>query len=288
MVELEEGNALCKREAAWVFLNMCECSGDPGETIIPEIVGHGVIAAVCENLSSDSDAGKASWEPTLLVMLSLLYTILDEGGLGSTLALSEYTTLVEEAQGFDKIMGLANDHDDMEIYDKAMDIIQAFHDSQEDEEDDDDELVFGVARATAAAASAAATRACAVSSNHDDSSDSSDMMSDDSLSDDSFHRELAGAASGPITPPPAAQRRPSEASPIAPPAAEQEEEEQQPGCNFKSEKNSPRQPLGTVQQQHLLATGKSSALSPPLSGGVAAQGGKRADAVGGCEVGDME
>ncbi|CAM9971471.1 unnamed protein product [Ectocarpus sp. 8 AP-2014] len=282
MVELEEGNALCKREAAWVFLNMCECSGHPGETIIPEIVGHGVIAAVCENLSSDSDAGKASWEPTLLVMLSLLYTILDEGGLGSTLTLSEYTNLVEEAQGFDKIMGLANDHDDMEIYDKAMDIIQAFHDSQEDEDDDDDELVFGVAHATAAAA--AATRACAVSSDHDDSSD---MMSDDSLSDDSFHRELAGAASGPITPPPAAQRRPSEASPIAPPTAEQEEE-QQPGCDFKSEKFSPRQPLGTVQQQHLLATGSSSALSPPLSGGVAARGGKRAAAVGGCEGGDME
>ncbi|CBJ33565.1 Importin alpha-7 subunit, putative [Ectocarpus siliculosus] len=284
MVELEEGNALCKREAAWVFLNMCECSGDPGETIIPEIVGHGVIAAVCENLSSDSDA------ETLLVMLSLLYTILDEGGLGSTLTLSEYTTLVEEAQGFDKIMGLANDHDDMEIYDKAMDIIQAFHDSQEDEDDDDDELVFGVAHAAAASdaasdASDAATRACAVSSNHDDSSD---MMSDDSLSDDSFHRELAGAASGPITPPPAAQRRPSEASPIAPPTAEQQEEEQQPGCNFKSEKNSPRQPLGTVQQQHLLATGSSSALSPRVSGGVAARGGKRADAVGGCEVGDME
>lgn len=59
MVELEEGNALCKREAAWVLLNMCECSREPGETIIPEIVGHGVIAAVCESLSSDSDAGKA-------------------------------------------------------------------------------------------------------------------------------------------------------------------------------------------------------------------------------------
>ncbi|CAN0514036.1 unnamed protein product, partial [Ectocarpus sp. 12 AP-2014] len=252
MVELEEGNVLCKREAAWVFLNMCECSGDPGETIIPEIVGHGVIAAVCENLSSDSDAGKASLEPTLLVMLSLLYTIL---------TLSEYTTLVEEAQGFDKIMGLANDHDDMEIYDKAMDIIHAFHDSQEDEDDDDDELVFGVAHATAAAAAAAAaaaTRACAVGSDHDDSSD---MMSDDSLSDDSFHRELAGAASGPITPPPASQRSLSEASPIAPPTSEQGEE-QQPGCTFKSEKISSRQPLGTVQQQHLLATGSSSALSP--------------------------
>ncbi|CAM9543722.1 unnamed protein product [Ectocarpus sp. 13 AM-2016] len=283
MVELEEGNALCKREAAWVFLNMCECSGDPGETIIPEIVGHGVIAAVCENLSSNSDAGKASREPTLLVMLSLLYTILDEGRLGSTLTLSEYTTLVEEAQGFDKIMGLANDHDDMEIYDKAMDIIQAFHDSQEDEDDDDDELVFGVAHATAAAA-AAATRACAVSSDHDDSSD---MMSDDSLSDDSFHRELAGAASGPITPPPPAQRSLSEASPIAPPTSEQEEE-QQPGCTFKSEKNSSRQPLGTVQQQHLLATGSSSALSPHLSGGVSAGVRKRAAAFRGCEVGDTE
>ncbi|CAN0156141.1 unnamed protein product [Ectocarpus fasciculatus] len=287
MVELEEGNALCKREAAWVFLNMCECSREPGETIIPELVGHGVIAAVCENLSSDSDAGKAGREPlTLLVMLSLLFTILDEGGLGSTLVLSEYTTLVEEAQGFDKIMGIANDHDDMEIYDKAMDIIQAFHDSHEDEDDDDDELVFGVAHAKATAAAAAATRACAISSDDDDD-DSSDM-SDDSLSDDSFHRELAGAASGPITPPPAAQRSPSEASPIAPTAKEgEEEEQQQPGRLFEGEKISPRQPLGTVQQQHLLATGGSSALSP-LGGGVAAGGGKRAVSVRGCEVGDME
>lgn len=164
---------------------------------------------------------------------------------------------------------------------QAMDIIQAFYDSQENEDDDDDELVFGVARATAAAAATATPRACAISSDDDDSSD----MSDDSLLDDSFHRELAGAASGPITPPPAAERRPSEASPIAPPTAE----EQQPhGYNFESEKISPRQPLGTVQQQHLLTPGSSSGLSPFSGGGVATGGGKRVIAVRGCEVGDME
>lgn len=48
-------------------------------------------------------------------MLSLLFTILDD----SSHNLSEYVTLVKEADGFDKTMALANDHDDMEIYDKV-------------------------------------------------------------------------------------------------------------------------------------------------------------------------
>jgi len=57
---------------------------------------------------------------SLLVMLSLLFAILDEArseGAGARLA--EYVTLVEEADGFDKTRSLANEHDDMEIYDKV-------------------------------------------------------------------------------------------------------------------------------------------------------------------------
>lgn len=52
-----------------------------------------------------------------MVMLSLLYVILDVGGEGPEL--SRYLALVEEAEGFDRVTGLANDHDDMEIYDKV-------------------------------------------------------------------------------------------------------------------------------------------------------------------------
>lgn len=58
-----------------------------------------------------------------MVMLSLLFTILDEGGRGEGEDRSEqqsaYMTLVEESDGFDRTMALMNDHDDMEVYDKA-------------------------------------------------------------------------------------------------------------------------------------------------------------------------
>lgn len=57
-MELEEGNALCRKEAAWVFLNLCECGRDTHRSIIPDMVQSGVISAVCQNLNTDSDAGK--------------------------------------------------------------------------------------------------------------------------------------------------------------------------------------------------------------------------------------
>lgn len=59
VTELEEGNAACRREAAWVFLNMCECGHKPQESIIPDIVGNGGISAVCQNLDKESDAGRS-------------------------------------------------------------------------------------------------------------------------------------------------------------------------------------------------------------------------------------
>ena len=55
-----------------------------------------------------------------MVLLSLLYTLLDDGGLadgGSKLA--EYVTLMEESEGFDRAVNLMNEHDDMEVYEKA-------------------------------------------------------------------------------------------------------------------------------------------------------------------------
>ena len=58
-----------------------------------------------------------------MVMLSLLFTILDEGGRGEGEDASEqqsaYITLVEESDGFDRTMALMNDHDDMEVYEKV-------------------------------------------------------------------------------------------------------------------------------------------------------------------------
>ena len=60
MAELEEGNALCRKEAAWVFLNMCECGRDAQATIVPGIVGNGGISAICQNLDMGSDAGTAT------------------------------------------------------------------------------------------------------------------------------------------------------------------------------------------------------------------------------------
>lgn len=61
VTELEEGNASCRREAAWVFLNMCECGYKSQESIIPDIVRNGGISAVCQNLYKDNDAGRSGW-----------------------------------------------------------------------------------------------------------------------------------------------------------------------------------------------------------------------------------
>lgn len=58
ITELEEGNSLCRREAAWVFLNMCECGAEPHRSVIPEMVELGVISAVCHNLDKEADPGE--------------------------------------------------------------------------------------------------------------------------------------------------------------------------------------------------------------------------------------
>lgn len=61
VTELEEGNAPCRREAAWVLLNMCECGGAQDSraalSIVDSIVSNGGISAICGNLDRDSDAG---------------------------------------------------------------------------------------------------------------------------------------------------------------------------------------------------------------------------------------
>eukprot|EP00903_Cladosiphon_okamuranus_P005981 g5903.t1 len=219
VTELEEGNALCRKEAAWVFLNMCECGHEPHATIVPGIVGNGGVSAVCRNLEVDSDA------ESLLVMLSLLFTILDEAAGGATSTeLAEYVTLVEEADGFEKILALANDHDDMEIYDKAMDIISSFNPGDSDDDSDNTSEDAG----GPVFESAAPHTPSHAPAGRDDDDD--DKMSDDSLSDDSFHKELAGT-SGHITPP--QQHRP-------PPAARQ--------TSPTPPASLPRTPLGAVHQ----------------------------------------
>lgn len=53
-------------------------------------------------------------------MLSILYTILDDDGCSDGGArLLNYITLVEEAEGFDRTVRLMNEHDDVEVFDKA-------------------------------------------------------------------------------------------------------------------------------------------------------------------------
>lgn len=75
VTELEEGNALCRREAAWVFLNMCECGFEANESIIPEMVENGVITAVCQNLDPEADVG--GWNPAYAFRLVLRLVICD-------------------------------------------------------------------------------------------------------------------------------------------------------------------------------------------------------------------
>lgn len=57
MTELEEGNAACRLEAAWVFLNMCQCGFEVHETIIPSMVEHGLLSAVCHSLDKQEEPG---------------------------------------------------------------------------------------------------------------------------------------------------------------------------------------------------------------------------------------
>lgn len=53
-------------------------------------------------------------------MLSILYIVLDDDGCSDGGArLLKYITLVEEAEGFDRTVRLINEHDDVEVLDKA-------------------------------------------------------------------------------------------------------------------------------------------------------------------------
>lgn len=57
MAELEEGNAACRQEAAWVFLNMCQCGFEVHESLIPIMVDSGLLSAVCHNLDKQEEPG---------------------------------------------------------------------------------------------------------------------------------------------------------------------------------------------------------------------------------------
>lgn len=57
---------------------------------------------------------------SLVVMLALLYSILEDGGRGGDGSrLEEYRVLVEESDGFGRTLKLVNEHEDMEVYDKV-------------------------------------------------------------------------------------------------------------------------------------------------------------------------
>lgn len=57
---------------------------------------------------------------SLVVMLGLLFTILDEASReADSSRLDEYLRLVEEADGLDRTVNLMHEHEDMEVYDKV-------------------------------------------------------------------------------------------------------------------------------------------------------------------------
>lgn len=57
---------------------------------------------------------------SLVVMLGLLFTVLDEVSRhGDGSKLKEYLQLVEEAEGLDRTLNLMNEHEDMQVYDKV-------------------------------------------------------------------------------------------------------------------------------------------------------------------------
>lgn len=72
MTELEEGNAACRQEAAWVFFNMCQCGFEVHERLIPILVQHGVLSAVCHNLDRQEEPGACSGRKRKDVCITLV------------------------------------------------------------------------------------------------------------------------------------------------------------------------------------------------------------------------
>lgn len=63
---------------------------------------------------------------SLVVMLGLLFTILDEASReADSSRLGEYLRLVEEADGLDRTVNLMHEHEDMEVYDKVREVVRA-------------------------------------------------------------------------------------------------------------------------------------------------------------------
>ncbi|XP_010513590.1 PREDICTED: importin subunit alpha-1-like [Camelina sativa] len=108
-----------KKEAAWAISNAASGSHDQ----IKYLVEQGCIKPLCDLLRC--------LDPEILILcLKTLENILkvgeEEKKLGNTGDMNHYAELIDDAGGLDKMEDLQNHHDNSEIYDKALRIMETY------------------------------------------------------------------------------------------------------------------------------------------------------------------
>ena len=116
--QLQTGAWDIRKEAAWVISNVCT-GGTSSD--VKAIAAAGAIQPLCDLLTVE-DA------KIVMVALDALEAILKTGNLEN----NEYASLVDEAEGLDKMEAL-QEHENVDIYEKAVHIIETYF-GEEDEE----------------------------------------------------------------------------------------------------------------------------------------------------------
>jgi HEAT repeat protein len=119
MGQLSNGEWDVKKEAAWVVSNVAT-GGNSDD--VRMLINSGCIAPITELLEVE-DA------KIVMVALDAIDAILKHGGEGEN---NEYATLVDEAEGLDKIEAL-QEHENIDIYEKAVQLIEKYFGEEEEE-----------------------------------------------------------------------------------------------------------------------------------------------------------
>ena len=129
MVQLSSGAEWdVRKEAAWVVSNIAT-GGNRNH--VQKIVEHGVMRHLCDLLV----VGESR---ILLVAMDAIESILKHAGDMDTA--SSYIRLIEEAEGVDRLEGL-QEHENEEVYQKAVKLIEEYFNGEEDNDDEQTENI---------------------------------------------------------------------------------------------------------------------------------------------------
>jgi len=132
MIQLSSGSEWdVRKEAAWVVSNIATGGN---RSHVQKIVEHGAMRHLCDLLV----VGESR---ILLVAMDAIESILKHAGDADTV--SSFIRLIEEAEGVDRLEGL-QEHENEEVYQKAVNLIEEYFNGEEDNEEEQSENITPV------------------------------------------------------------------------------------------------------------------------------------------------